>query len=166
MLGVCVGYSCLWGKVRKAMLGVCVGYSRLWRKVRKAMLGVRVGYSRLWRKVRKAMLGVCVGYSRLCCCACATSFQRGFTPLFVDSAHALWAASVLFPTFAVTANNYNVGGVGVFRVVRDSACLLHGWSGLLPDCLCTGHWPALCSFPLLQPLVTSARGSHSSSRFV
>ena len=35
---------------------------------------------------------VTVGGSCLCCCVCVTSFERWLTPLFVDSAHALWAS--------------------------------------------------------------------------
>ena len=54
---------------------------------------------------------VTASHSGPCCCVCVTSFERKLTPLFVESAHALWASfsfrlwfkwrklSVLLPKF-------------------------------------------------------------------
>ena len=54
---------------------------------------------------------VTASHSVLCCCVCVTSFELRLTPLFVESAHALWASfsfrlwftwrklSVLLPKF-------------------------------------------------------------------
>ena len=35
---------------------------------------------------------VTIGDSSLCCCVCVTYFERRLTPLFVESAHAVWAS--------------------------------------------------------------------------
>ena len=41
---------------------------------------------------RPCQVRVTVGDSGLCCCVCVTFFERRLTPLFVDSAQALWVS--------------------------------------------------------------------------
>ena len=70
----------------------------------------------LWQSLRTLCLHACqvtvtVSHSGLCCCVCVTCFERKLTPLFVETAHALWASfsfrlwfnwrklSVLLPKF-------------------------------------------------------------------
>lgn len=111
---------------------------------------------------------VTVGYPRLCCCVCATSFQRGFTPLFLDSAHALWASSILFPTFAITVTITSVVSVfsGWFATARVfftgglvcylTACVLATVQLCAPS-LSYSRWSRL------QEAVTVAAGSYRYS---